>query len=81
MYTNVLAKALKRAFPNQRAHFSVIEDNDPAGYKSRAGVDAKKKAGIAADSLPKRSPDLNVLDYALWNATHRRMRAQESKYR
>ena len=81
MYTNVLAKALKRAFPNQRAPFSVIEDNDPTGYKSRAGVDAKRKAGIVADSLPKRRPDLNVLDYALWNAINRRMCAQEAKYR
>ena len=81
MYTNVLAKALKRAFPNQRAPFSAIEDNDPTGYKSRAGVDAKKKAGIIADSLPKRSPDLNVLDYALWNAINRRIRGQETKYR
>ena len=81
MYTNVLAKALKRAFPNQRAPFSLIEDNDPTGYKSRAGVDSKKKAGITADSLPKRSPDLNVLDYALWNAINLRMRAQGSKYR
>ena len=32
------------------------------------------------DSLLKRSPDLNVLDYCLWNAINRRMRTQEKGF-
>ena len=31
MYTNVLAKAMKKAFPTQRGPFSVIEDNARLG--------------------------------------------------
>ena len=30
-------------------------------------------------SIPKRSPDLNVLDYTIWNEVEKRMRAQERK--
>ena len=59
----------------------IIEDNDPTGYKSRAGQEAKKSANIVVDSLPKRSPDLNVLDYSLWSEINRRMRAQERTFR
>ena len=31
--------------------------------------------------LPPRSPDLNVLDYALWSAINRAMRLQERSFR
>ena len=44
MYKNVLAKALKRAFPFRRRPFTIIEDNDPTGYKSGAGNKRKWKA-------------------------------------
>ena len=30
--------------------------------------------------IPKRSPDLNVLDYAIWSEVERRMRAQEKAW-
>ncbi len=39
------------------------------------------KVNIFVDSLPKRSPDLNVLDYTLWSEIIRRMRAQERSFR
>ena len=81
MYKNVLTKALKRAFPLQRRPFTIIEDNDPTGYKSRAGNRSKADNNLVADSLPKRSPDLNVLDYSLWSEINRRMRAQERTFR
>ena len=29
--------------------------------------------------IPKRSPDLNVLDYAIWSEVERRMRLEELK--
>ena len=35
---------------------------------------------IVTDDLPKRSPDLNVLDYSLWRAINVRMRAQEASF-
>ena len=30
--------------------------------------------------MPKRSPDLNVMDYAVWSEIERRMREQERKW-
>ena len=39
------------------------------------------QAKLVAHSLPKKSPDLNVLDYCLRNAVNRRMHAQERAYR
>ena len=80
MYKNVLAKALKRAFPSQRHPFTIIEDNDPTGYKSQPGVQAKMEANIVVDRLPKRSSDLNVLDYPLWSEINRRMHSQERSF-
>ena len=84
MYEGPLAKALRAAFPEvMRApwkKFNVIEDNDPTGYKSRKGEAAKRAAKIITDDLPKRSPDLNVLDYRLWSEINRRMRRQETSF-
>ena len=58
-------KALKQKFP-RCASWRVLEDNDPAGFKSSKDVKAKADAGIKVFSIPRRSPDLNVCDYALW---------------
>lgn len=84
MYKGPLARALRAAYPdvakNPRKKFNVIEDNDPTGYKSRKGEAAKKTAKIVTDDLPKRSPDLNVLDYRLWSEINRRMRSQEASF-
>ena len=63
-----------------RAPLHTAKDNDPTGYKSRAGTGAKTLARIVADSLPKRSPDLNVLDDSLWHAINVRMREQERAF-
>ena len=35
---------------------------------------------ILTEDLPRRSPDLSVLDYALWHAINLRMREQESSW-
>jgi len=43
MYTGPMLKALKKAYPGKRS-FSVLEDNDPSGFKSSKGVAAKKEA-------------------------------------
>ena len=80
MYEGPLLASLKKAYPGKR-HFVVLEDNDPAGYKSRKGLQAKAAANITTLDLPRRSPDLNVLDYTLWAEINKRMRAQEETFR
>jgi hypothetical protein len=84
MYAGPLRKALTKAFPgiasNPRKKFQVLEDNDPAGYKCRKGLQAKEKAGITTLDLPPRSPDFNVLDYSLWVEINKRMRQKQAKF-
>ena len=80
MYRGPLIKALARAYPERAKtsqEWQVLEDNDPAGYKSGKAMQAKRDVGIITDDLPRRSPDLNVLDYSLWHAINLQMRAQE----
>ena len=79
MYTNALHPRLQHTYPSTR-RFRVLEDNDPAGYKSRKGEQAKRNLRIDAVSLPPRSPDLNPLDYTVWAEINRRMRSQEKAW-
>jgi len=44
---------------------------------SKKAVEAKKAAKLNVFNIPKRSPELNVLDYAIWSEVERRMRLQE----
>ena len=77
MYRGPLRRALEKAHPGVRGLWRVMEDNDPAGYKSGRGKAAKADVGIQAFSLPKRSPDLNPLDFSFWAAVNTKMREQE----
>ena len=81
MYEHHLLPALRKAYPRHKGKWTIIEDNDPTGYKCKAAVAVKKRLGIVTDSLPKRSPDLNVLDYSLWSEINKRCRKQESAFR
>jgi hypothetical protein len=83
MYKGPLLKAMKRAYPERSStsHWTVLEDNDPSGYKSRKALTAKSEAHISTLDLPRRSPDLNVLDYSLWSIINRNMRAQERSFK
>ena len=74
-----MADALRKAYPGKRL-FRVLEDNDPTGFKSRIGIQAKSAASINAFEIPPRSPDLNVLDFAIWKAVTRKMHKQERNY-
>lgn len=80
-----LAKTLAKAYPEHaarpRAKWTVLEDNDPAGYKASAAKAKKVELGISTMSLPPRSPDLNVLDYSIWAEINRRMRQREAGFR
>ena len=79
MYTGPIQRALKKKQPRARS-WRVLEDNDPTGSKSKAGEAAKRAAGIQVFSIPKRSPQLNVCDYALWTEINKRMRRQERRW-
>ena len=85
MYKESLLPALKKVHPHmaskRKPAWVVMEDNDPAGYKSSKGIAAKSEARMSVLALPPRSPDLNVLDYSLWKAIATRMREQEAKFR
>lgn len=77
LYSGPLAKALAKEYPTKRKH-RVLEDNDPTGYQS--GKAKRAKAALAKLELfciPKRSPDLNVMDYYVWDAIERRLRQAE----
>ena len=79
MYEGAMQKALKKAYPGQ-TRFRVLEDNDPTGFKSRKGVEAKKRAGITPFEIPGHSPQLNLCDYWLWREVNRRMRQAEKNW-
>ena len=55
-----------------------MEDNDPTGFKSNAGLKAKKDLKIRAMEFPKHSPDLMPLDFSVWAEVDRRMALQTS---
>ena len=78
-YRGTIVHALKVEYPG-RKDFTVLEDNDPSGFKSGLGIAAKRDLRINAFCIPKRSPSLNVCDYYLWSAVNKRMRAQERKF-
>ena len=80
MYKGPLRCALEKAYPSVRGRWRVLEDNDPTGYKSGRGKAAKAGVGIQAFDLPKRSPDLNPLDFSFWAAVNKRMRQQEKDW-
>ena len=47
------------------------------GICQKTGIAAKIDCEIEVFEIPKRSPDLNVLDYAIWSKVETLMRAQE----
>ena len=79
MYKGPLRSALSKELPLKRT-WNVLEDNDPAGFKSDQGVAAKAAAKIIPFEIPCRSPDLSLCDYALWSEINRRMRRQEKNW-
>jgi len=79
MYRGPIATALRQAKPSKR-RFVLLEDNDPSGFKTKAAARAKTESGIGTFDIPKRSPQLNVLDFAVWSEINRRMRKQELAY-
>ncbi len=79
MYAGPLRRSLAVTWSGKRK-FTILEDKGPTGFKSTNGVEAKSKASIGVLEIPRRSPDLNVLNYAAWKEVNKRLRKQEQKW-
>ena len=79
MYSGPVKKCLQDAYPTKRA-WSILEDNDPAGYKAKMALDAKVAANITPLEFPKHSPHLNVMDFFVWSEVEKRLRGQERSW-
>ena len=77
-YSGPVLRALKKHC-GEKSSYRIMEDNDPVGYKSSAGVNAKKDAGITAIQYPRHSPDLNPLDFCIWHEIEKKMDALTKK--
>lgn len=75
MYNGPIQKALAKHKPGKKK-WKILEDNDPAGFKSSAAKAAKAAIGIETIDLPAYSPDLQPLDFSLWTAVERRATAE-----
>ena len=72
LYRGAIIKALKKA-RGTKGTYTVFEDNDPSGYKSSVALAAKKELHIDAFPMPPYSPDLNPLDFGIWDEIESRM--------
>ena len=64
VYDKGMAPALKR-HRGQKRSYILLEDNDPTGFKPKAGVDVKVAFKIQRRQVPASSPDLNTPDFPL----------------
>ena len=71
LYRGPLRDAL-RAHRGVKRRYTLLEDNDPTGYKSRKAQAAKEEVGVYPVRFPKYSPDLNPLDFYVWSEIERR---------
>ena len=79
IYKGPMKRALQKEYPD-RTRFTVLEDNDPTGYRSKKGMQGKREAKIDVFAIPKHSPELNICDYWLWKQVNAKMREQERNW-
>ena len=79
VYRNVVAPALRKHCGHKRK-YTILEDNDPTGYKSGKAITAKAELGSEPIEFPTYSPDLNPLDFALWSEIEARMTKNQPKH-
>jgi hypothetical protein len=72
-------KKIMKSQRGEKKKYIVLEDNDPVGYKSNKAIRAKEETGIVALQFPRYSPDLNPLDYFLWQEVEARMTKNRPK--
>ena len=58
---------LGRFFDKTETPKCVVEDNDPSGYSSRIAIRTKNDLRIRVLKLPQRSPELQPLDFSVWD--------------
>ena len=80
MYRGVLAPALKR-YRGVKRKYLLLEDDDPTGFKSTQAIGTKAALKIAPMPFPTCSPDINPLDFAVWDEVERRMSEQKAPRR
>ena len=51
----------------------MLEDNDPSGYKFVKGLAGKTEMGITPLAFPKRSPELNLLEFSFWPPANKKI--------
>ena len=73
MYEGPIIRTLRKK-RGVKPSYLIAEDNDPTGFKSGAGVDAKKAKKIRTIPWPRYSPDLMPLDFSLWEAIKEKMK-------
>ena len=72
LYEGAIMTTLKNV-RGAKPKYLVFEDNDPTGYKSNKAKAAKRALKIEAVPSPVSSPDLNPLDFSLWEEISKRM--------
>jgi transposase len=74
MYAGPIMRLLKRVKPHKRS-WTVVEDNDPAGFRSSRATSLKQSLKLRPLSLPPYSPDLMPLDFSIWQEIEQRTTA------
>ena len=77
LFNGPVINALRRSC-GENDSYSLLEDNDPTGYKSNKAMEAKAALNIKPWKFPRYSPDLNPLDFFLWHEVERRMAERKS---
>ena len=72
LYRDVIYPSLRKHRGKKRS-YKLLEDNDPTGYKSNKAKQMKESKHIEAMPFPRHSPDLNPLDFSLWDEIERRV--------
>ncbi len=74
LYREVISPTLKRVRGLKRSH-RLLEDSDPTGHKSNKAKAAKVEKNIKTHVFPRYSPDINPLDFSLWQAVEAKLLA------
>ena len=77
MYAGPIKQVLQRRRPGKRS-WLIMEDNDPAGFKSTKGKEAKKDNKMRTLDQPAYSPNLNPLDFSIWSAIEKEALARRT---
>ena len=72
LYKGAIQAALRK-HRGVKSTYTVLEDNDPRGYKASVALRAKAEVGIVTMDLPRYTPELMPLDYSLWEAVQTKM--------